>query len=473
MGAFISHFSAGLINVALPDIALQFTQPLKQTQWLVTGYLLIIMITLPLFGKLSDMYGKRRIHNTGYLVFTIATILAAISSSIFTLLVFRILQAIGAAMLQASNMGILSAMFEPGKRGKALGFLGMSVSIGGLLGPSVGGLVMEWFSWPILFWIQLPFLVAAMYLAHNYIPHDEKKDRKPFDTTGMLLFSFSMTSFVLAFSFIENMEQLFLPIMILVGCSIASFYIFTRHSQKRKNPIIEFTFLALPLVRAGIIINIVSFIATFSVLVALPFFFRGVLAISTAVAGLIIMCYPVSMAITGPISGTLSDRFGPNKITSIGLGIMLLSLVGMSSLSPTSPLSYVMLHLCLLGIAMGMVTSPNYSLIMSYIPPTYSGMIGSFIALCRNLGMLVGTTLGLTMINVWIPGSITDWMSGNPFDATINQVLLGFRSLFWMIAAATLFSLVYFLYIQKVETMSTKQKEKKNDTTKKGSLKRA
>ncbi|MEM5597976.1 MFS transporter [Niallia circulans] len=138
-GAFLSHFSAGFVNIALTDISIDFSAKLSVTQWIVNGYLLAIMLFLPLMGKLADQFGKKRIHNLGYLIFAVGACGSALSFNIPMLIIARVIQGGGAAMLQAVNMAIVTDVYPEKHRGKALGIISTSVGIGALLGPSVGG----------------------------------------------------------------------------------------------------------------------------------------------------------------------------------------------------------------------------------------------------------------------------------------------------------------------------------------------
>lgn len=443
-GTFLSHFSAGLINIALPDLSLYFQAPLSITQWIVTGYLLAVMIGLPVMGKLSDIYGRKRIHNLGYLVFGIGVLLSAVSLSLGFLLVARVIQGLGASMLQSANMAIVTACFPEEKRGKALGIIGTAVGLGALLGPSTGGVLINLFSWQMLFWIQVPIIAIVYFMALRFIPKDEPKgSASKFDYGGAVLFGVAITSIIFVLNQIGEVGMGFylLPITVI---GFVSLILFLHRVRRVKNPFIQLNIFSPPMVRAGSFIIIVSYMATFSSMVVVPFFLIGILDTTTSLAGLLLMAYPFFLAIIGPISGSLSDKFSSFKVVIAGLVLMAGSLIGLSVINSHTSIYMVAILLCLLGISMGVLTSPNYNLIIGYVSFQFLGTISSTIALLRNLGMALGTALGVTFMSLWVSGSITDWMR-NDDKGQLDNVLMGFHSFFWFVAALTIIVMGYLI----------------------------
>ncbi|MED1439812.1 MFS transporter [Aeribacillus composti] len=447
-GTFLSHFSAGLVNIALPDLSLYFQAPLSITQWIVTGYLLAIMLCLPVMGNLSDKYGKKIIHNSGYIVFGIGIVLSGFSFSLALLLMARILQGVGAAMLQSANIAIISEHYPEGKRGKALGIIGTAVGVGALLGPSVGGLLINWFSWRVMFWIQIPIVIAAFILASKFIPKDATNHEiKSFDYLGAMLFGIFITFIMFVLNEIGEGE-INKQLLIAGLAAMLSFLLFVWRLQKNNNPFIDVKILSQPMVCAGSLIIVVSYMATFSTLVLLPFYLRGVLGVSPSLSGLLIMSYPLLLAVIGPISGAFSDRFGHCFAIIIGLILMIASFAGLSMLSTVTPVIFVVFLLCLLGFSMGILNSPNYNLIIHNVPFQYLGIITSTIALLRNFGMALGTALGVTFMNYFVEGALTKLMNvDNPKQA--GNVMTGFHSFFLLIAMLTACVTVYFIILNK------------------------
>ncbi|RTQ90803.1 MFS transporter [Lysinibacillus telephonicus] len=427
-GSFLSHFSAGLVNIALTDITNDFQISLSLSQWIVTAYLLSVMIFLPIMGKLSDQFGRKTIHNSGYIFFGIGVLFSFLSHSIIYLLLSRILQGIGAAMLQSVNMVIITENVPTEKRVKALGLIGTSVGIGGLLGAPVGGILINWFSWNTLFLIQLPFVLCALIVAIHFIPSDPRGTKIRFDFIGASLFAFSITLIVFVLSQIG--EGIFhLKQVVIVGIGLLSLFTFIRWIKRYHSPFIELSIFKHPIVKIGSCIIIGSYAACFATIVVLPFYLRGVLEYSTTASGLLLMIYPLFLSFFGPISGAISARIGSYKVVQIALLFMIAAFTFFAFLNMDSPMWTIIVILAVLGISMGLLTSPNYDLIMENIPAAFLGSIGGTIALLRNLGMVVGTALGISIVNFSAIVPVTKWLTLDNIEEQIS-ILNGFTNVF-------------------------------------------
>ncbi|KAB8126986.1 MFS transporter [Gracilibacillus oryzae] len=431
-GAFLSHFSAGLVNIALPQMSLFFQTSLSITQWVVTAYLLAVMISLPLMGKLADLFGMKEIHNIGYIVFGIGALLSAASHSLIFLIAARIIQGVGAAMLQSTNMAIIAANYPGENRGRAMGIVGTAVGLGALLGPSIGGFLINIFSWEILFWLQVPIVMIVSIFSFRFIPQNNSgRKHTPFDYTGAAMFAFGITAVIYVLNVIGDNGFTFYLIPVSFA-GVLSIWLFVRRSYRLEYPFIQLSLFKPPLIKIGGMTIIVSYMITFSTMVVIPFYLVGVLETTTSFAGILLMAYPLLMAITGPISGNLADVFGSKKVVIIGLVVMLFSLAGLGLITPGTNTWKIAALLCLLGLAMGVLTSPNYTLMIGQVSKELLGTISSAIALLRNLGMALGTAFGVTFMNLWVEGSITEWMSNGNHE-NLDQVMLGFQSFFWFL----------------------------------------
>jgi EmrB/QacA subfamily drug resistance transporter len=454
-GTFLSHFSAGLVNIALPNLSIYFQTSVGATQWIVTGYLLMVMLFLPIMGSVSDKFGKKQIHNVGYLVFGAGIIFSALSFSLWLLILSRLLQGVGAAMLQATNMAIVTENYPEEKRGKALGIISTAVGVGAMLGPSVGGVMIHYFPWQTLFWIQVPILFVSFLMAMKFIPNDRKKQpTRSMDYVGAALFGITIPAFIFVFNQIG--EGKWNPILLVItGIGIVSLVSFIKWIKKREHPFINMDLFSPPMVKVGSLIIVVSYMATFATMVVIPFYLQGILGISPSVAGFLLMTYPLLLAVLGPISGSLSDKFGSYLVVLVGLLLMVGALVCLSLLQENSSLWVVGIFLALLGISMGVLTSPNYSLLIGDISLRYLGIVTSTMALLRNLGMAMGTAIGVTFMNGFMDGSMTEWiMTGKKEE--IKHVMLGFKSFFWFMTVITILIIVY----TKIQRRKVQKEEK-------------
>jgi MFS family permease len=192
MGAFVSTISAGMFNIALVDIANEYRQPIQSVQWVITIYLLVISIFLPLMGRIGDIKGKRFIHNLGIFMFMIGSLCCALSTNLTSLIAFRVVQGVGSAMYQATNMALIVSLFPADRRGSALGVTSTFVAAGSMVGPSLGGIMLQWFSWHMNFWVLVVISFTTWILAQKLIPKDLPKSGVRLDWTGAALFSVSL-----------------------------------------------------------------------------------------------------------------------------------------------------------------------------------------------------------------------------------------------------------------------------------------
>ncbi|MFB5267426.1 MFS transporter [Paenibacillus enshidis] len=397
IGAFLSHFTAGVVTVSLPELTRTFQASIEQTQWITTGYLLIIAVLLPIMGKLGDRYGHRRMHNTGYLLFTISSVLIALSPTLGAILVTRAVQAVGASMFQATNIALITLLMPKEKRGRTLGLISTAVALGGMSGPVVGGMISQWLSWQWLFLIHVPVSAAATYLAIKYIPATGSAPGRKvsFDSTGALLFTALVGMILFGVTRAADWHLASTEAWVVSCSALIVLWLFSRHSRHHSSPFLPLQMLREPVLSSGLFVSLISFLLVNSVQVILPFYLTESTDMTLWASGTLMAVYPVSLAVCGPVAGWPSDKLGTRLfpllgLTMIGAGLLLFVLL-QDRLAPVLTGGL----LVLLGAGMGMIASPNSSLIMSSIASSHAGMAGGLLALSRNLGMAFGASVGL------------------------------------------------------------------------------
>ncbi|KTD87397.1 MFS transporter [Paenibacillus etheri] len=401
MGAFISHFTAGIMNVSLPFFINHFQTELAKGLWITTGYLLVITALLPVMGKLGDRYGFRRIHNLGYVIFTVGSILVAFSPNLPILLALRVVQGIGAAMFQATNIALITIHMPKEQRGRALGILSTAVALGGMTGPIAGGLIAEWFSWQWLFLIHVPVAIVATVMAYRYIP-SRVQERKSgtVSIVGAGLFMVWITLLLLVITngskwgwmSTRTMASLMFFFLLLVT--------FLLWERRQKTPFLPLRALRIPAVAGGLIVSCASFILSNTLLVLIPFYLMGTtVQFSSSTTGYIMAAYPIALAFAGPLAGYWSDRYGSRQLMLMGLSCMGSGFVLLLLFLENIRVYGIAAILCLIGLGMGLIASPNNSYIMQQTPREHVGSIGGIIALTRNAGMVFGSALGLGMVS--------------------------------------------------------------------------
>ncbi|MFC5702799.1 MFS transporter [Cohnella faecalis] len=401
LGAFISHFTAGIVNVSLPHMTKVFETSLESMQWLTTGYLLVIVSLLPVMGKLGDRYGHRSVHNAGFALFAVSSVLIAFSPNMLVLLIFRMVQAVGAAMFQATNIALIALHMPKENRGRALGIVSTAVALGGMTGPVAGGFIAERLSWHWLFWIHVPIAFLATGLAWRYVPaHGQQRKSVPLDAAGMVLFAAVIGSVLFGLSNAAAWGWLSVEMIVLFVAAFTAFRLLLLRESRQAAPFLPLKVFRIPAVSFGLIISCASFAVANAVLVAMPFYLSGVADISPITAGKIMIAYPAALALSGPFAGHLSDRYGSRAFMFAGFVCMGAGLSVFSFFPDSLPIVIIIGILAIIGMGMGLIAAPNNSYMMQKAPIEHAGSIGGMIALTRNAGMALGAALGLGVMIV-------------------------------------------------------------------------
>lgn len=400
IGIFISTLDGSILNIANPSIAKSLNVSMQQVQWVVTAYMLIITASLIFLGRLGDQIGSNKIYKYGFLIFTLGSFLCSISPALTYLISSRLVQGIGASMMMATGMGIISNIFPSDERGKALGLTGMVVGIGNMSGPSLGGILVANFSWPLIFVINIPIGLLGFYLAHKYLPLQSSSDElKSYDLTGTLTFALAAGTFILALSAKQNINTSFLLISLVLA---TVFYFIEKNSRQ---PMLDFALFKIKAFSNGNIMALAVYITQNSVFFLLPFFMETVLGFSPDYSGLLMTITPVTMAITAPLAGSLSDKYGSRKILALSLLTLTCSYLTFSSMNTLLNLYKLIGGLILLGLGIGMFGSPNNSSILGSIPREKAGYGGGFIATNRNLSFAVGIAGSVSIFSLILGNS--------------------------------------------------------------------
>jgi EmrB/QacA subfamily drug resistance transporter len=402
IGTFMSTLDSSIVNVALPTIAGQFHTQLSVLQWTVTAYLLAITSLLPVFGRLADMLGRKKIYVLGFVIFTMGSALCGFSTSIWFLISTRVLQAIGASMLMANSAAIIVSIFPLQERGRALGLTGTIVALGSMSGPALGGLLIGLLGWRSIFYINVPIGILGYLVAQSILPGDKPpKERESFDSVGAVLFAAGMTSLLMAIN--NSSDQGWSNPSILFGlfAGLALLALFIFNERRIPHPMIELSLFRNRPFIIGNICGWLSFVAMFANTMILPFYLQQVLNYRPSQVGLLMTAFPIAMAITAPISGRASDKYGPLLLTSGGLAITALGLFYFSTLTTTTTFYQVIPGSLLMGMGSGMFQSPNNSSVMSSVPPPKLGLAGGMSSLVRNVGMISGIALSVSLFEAW------------------------------------------------------------------------
>lgn len=418
IGTFMATLDGSIVNVALPTISSQLHSNLSTLQWVVTAYLLTITSLLPVFGRLADLIGRKKVFGYGFLVFIFGSALCGLAQNIWFLVATRVVQAVGAAMLMSNSAAIITAIFPPKERGKALGLTGTVVALGSLTGPALGGILISLAGWRSIFYINVPIGLIGFAAVLLILPMDvPSKEKENFDFLGALSFTCGMILVLLGITNGEDWGWSSLPVLLNIIMGLILLFLFILTERKVKHPMIDLSLFRNRPFLIGNLSGGLSFIAMFANNMILPFYLQGVLNYQPAQVGMLLMVFPITMAIVAPISGNASDKYGPVVLTTSGLAITGLGLFYFSTLSATASFYHILPGSILTGLGAGMFQSPNNSSVMSSVPPQKLGVAGGINSLVRNLGMVIGIAWSVSLFDALggvampEPKQITTFMS--------------------------------------------------------------
>lgn len=444
VGTFMAVLDGSIANVALPSISASLHAPLNGVQWVVAAYLLTISALLPVVGKVSDLIGKTRVYNFGFLLFAIGSALCALAPSLPLLITMRVVQAIGASFLMANSQAIVAQTFSAKERGRAMGITGVMVSIGALAGPAIGGVLIGSFGWPSIFWINVPIGIVGFLAAWRILPRQARQQvQEPFDYLGSVLFMGGMTLLLYTVSNAQSWGWTSgQSLGGLVGSALLLLFFYLRE-RAIPFPMLDFSLYKIRAFSMGTTAALLSFVSLFCTTIMLPFYMENALHFSPQTTGYAMAAYPLTMAVVAPFSGWLSDRIGPVVLTTSGLFLNALGFVSLNLLNLQAGVWIVALHLAVFGIGQGMFQAPNNSSVMGAVPRSKLGLAGGLNALVRNLGMVLGIALSVSLFSYRLK-ALTG--QGDVYGNHVDQPLAfmaALHTVFWAAAVVSLLGVAF------------------------------
>jgi EmrB/QacA subfamily drug resistance transporter len=410
--AFLTTFIGSALNLSIPAIGIEFKTSAAMIGWVVTGYILSSAAFSVPFGRLSDITGRKRTLVLGILVFSIFSGLSAISWSMASLLVCRVLQGVGASMIFSTNTAVLISAFPPEKRGVVLGYSVSSTYLGLTAGPVLGGLLNHYVGWRSIFIVTFVLGLIISFIAYKKLENKEPEAKaEKMDGIGNLLYVFMILSIMYGLSSITSNSYAWL----LIAGGLILLFVFIKHELKIKHPIIEVRLFYKN--QAYLLSNLAALMnygATFALGYLLSIFLQLVLHFDSQIAGLVLICQPLIMAALSPYAGRLSDRIPPYKLASFGMGLSAIGLVAFSFISVNYSVWLIIVNLIVIGVGFAFFSSPNTNAVMSHVEKKDYGVASSILATMRSLGH-TSSMVAVTLIMSSHLGSAT-FAQANPAD---------------------------------------------------------
>ncbi len=443
LGTLTTAFSASSLNIANPVLAREFAIGMEQVQWVSSIYLLVMTSLMLLFGRIGDRVGSNKIYILGLAIFALGSLLCSLADNLLLLLVMRVVQAVGGAILLAIGTALIVTAFPLRQRGMAMGLQVTTVGAGSVLGPAVGGLILSVAPWQSLFFAFLPLVLISLVLALFCLrtPKSEsasrpQKDALPgLDVPGALLLAVLISSFVLFMSgsftgssWFALLFLITLPVFILV-------------ERRQRTPLLDFTLLKKSRFALGNLVTFFSYTANMMMTFQLPFFLENIWGLSVGTAGMLLIIPAFAMAVAGPLSGIVSDRIGALKVMPFALALAACAIALTFLLGSTESLPLFIVFLALNGTGMGLVNTPNNSEIMTAAGREKSGYASGFVSTNRNLAFCLGTAASAGLFP-FLESAFLGTVG--PTDA----YLLAFHLVFAVALTLTLISLILCLVLK-------------------------
>ncbi len=397
--AFLTPFMGSALNVALPSIARDFNADAISINWIATAYILATAIFLLPFGRIGDIAGRKKIFTYGIFLFTFSSLLCGLSPNTGLLITFRVLQGISSAMIFGTGVAILTSVFPPGERGKALGINVASVYTGLSAGPTLGGLLTQYFTWRSIFFVMVPLGLITLWVTISKLKVEwaDAKGEK-FDFRGMILYGLGLSSIMYGFSeFPGWMGYVFILAGLLI---IVAFGWCELHTEQ---PLFEIRLLSRSRVFAfSNLAALIHYSATFGIGFMLSLYLQYIKGLEPHEAGFILVAQPVIMAVFSPFCGRLSDKIQPGILASAGMAASSIGLFMLSFINENTSLITLLLILVLLGMGYALFSSPNTNAIMSSVERKYYGIASGSVGTMRMVGQMFSMGVALMLFSLFL-----------------------------------------------------------------------
>jgi EmrB/QacA subfamily drug resistance transporter len=391
---FMNTIDGTIVNVALPTLTRELSTDFATVQWVVLAFLLGLTALMLSMGRLGDMIGKKRVFTVGLILFVLASVLCGLAPGVYWLIAFRFVQAVGAAMTLALGVAIVTETWPPQERGRAIGTTAGIISLGIAAGPVLGGLILQALSWRWIFFVNLPVGLVALVLVWRFVPAVPPLRRaERFDFLGAGLTGIALLAFALAMTFTQTLGLLAWPTLALLALAGVTLVLFVRVEQGLPAPMMDLSLFRHRSFSLNLFTGFLSFVAIAGVVLLLPFYLQLVMGLSQRQVGLLMGVVPSVLAVLGPLSGTLADRFGTRPVSLVGLALLVLGYLSLTRLDVFSTPSQFVWYLLPVGLGMGTFQSPNNTAIMNTAPRARLGIASGMLSMTRTLGQLTGIAL--------------------------------------------------------------------------------
>lgn len=396
IASFIATYIAAAFNIALPAIGRELEMASNQLPWIAGLFALTTAVLLVPFGRLADIYGKKKIFVSGLGFLLLFAVMASLCTSSGWMFVTAVFGGIGTAMCFSNVAAILTESFDQSERGRILGGNVAVAYVGASGGPFLGGLITQYLGWRAVFWTMLPLIAVGLFLAWRYLPDRKPEHRSSYDSKGSMLYVLGLALFILGISYLSK----FSGICLLVG-GLFVLYLFVRFERRLESPLIQLSVFKNRVFTLSNLASLIHYGTTYATSLLLSMFLQdqGMKAMTASMAGLVLFAQPFTQIIFSPIAGRLSDKMEPRWLASSGMAVTCLCLLALSFVNPHTEIITLVAILLIMGTGFSFFVAPNNNAIMSSIPTGQYGLASGVMATGRILGMSLSLATTTMLLN--------------------------------------------------------------------------
>jgi EmrB/QacA subfamily drug resistance transporter len=407
IGALMAAIDSTIVILGLPDMLVKLHADLIEMIWVIMGYILVSTVFLLTFGRVADMLGRVRMYNLGFVIFTIGSALCGFSANATQLILFRLVQGSGAAMMVVNSVALITEVFPPNERGKALGINAITFSIGGVAGPILGGLILTLADWRWIFFINVPIGIFGAIWGYRALHEmSTRKQGEHFDAVGAISFSLGLTALLIALTLGIQFDFTSLPIELLFGLFLIGLVFFLWWEYRASNPVLDMSLFKDRIYNFSVLSAMIQSLALFAVNFLIVFYLQGVLGYDPLKAAFLLIPLPVVTSVIAPLGGNIADRIGARVPATVGLLIQGAALVWFTRITPAMPYWQIALGLGLMGFGGGLFYPPNTSAAMNASPKNRLGIASGTLATLRQAGMVTSFALSLAVAASSLPRDV-------------------------------------------------------------------
>lgn len=435
-GVFLSALDSSIVNVSLVTMAGSLGVDMAVIQWVVVAYLLVMTSTMPLMGKFGDRFGKTRVFQIGMLVFIGGSLSCALSVGIEMLVASRLFQAIGASMMAANGLALVTYFTTDENRGRAIGMNSIVLAAALGVGPVLGGFLSQFYGWPSIFLVNIPIGIVGFAVVWKMVPATERVREMKFDTIGAALF-FSFL-FLIVYYVTVSINGNLLTNMILVSATVLSFVAFLVRERSFPSPVISLDVLSDRRISTGIFSAILAYMAMVPVSFLMPFYLQNALGFDQFWTGVFLAVQPIMISVIGPVAGFVSERVIARTQTIIGLLVQLVGLLVIAFAIPNVILMAV--GVAIMGTGLSFFSVGNGNFIMTCAPKKYMGVISALTNVARTTGFSVATAVVTTVFGLFFAAYNPGGVESGP--AYVLAYSLGVQSTVWVFCILALIAAI-------------------------------